>query len=87
VQRRVSASTQNQALSALLFLYREVLHLDVGPIGQVPRAQTLSDRVFNCGVLDSDLPLDVSAWTVVSGPCMAASVTGRSTYKEGRPLE
>jgi len=25
VERRVSASTQNQALSALLFLYREVL--------------------------------------------------------------
>ncbi|MDR7482245.1 MAG: integron integrase, partial [Armatimonadota bacterium] len=29
VQRRVAASTQNQALSALLFLYREVLGQDV----------------------------------------------------------
>jgi integrase len=29
VQQRVSASTQNQALSALLFLYREVLQLDL----------------------------------------------------------
>ncbi len=27
VEQRVAASTQNQALSALLFLYREVLHL------------------------------------------------------------
>lgn len=31
-QRRVAASTQNQALSAILFLYREVLHKDIDPI-------------------------------------------------------
>ncbi len=31
-EKRVSASTQNQALSALLFLYREVLHIDLDPI-------------------------------------------------------
>jgi integron integrase len=31
-QRRVSASTQNQALSAILFLYREVLHQEVDPV-------------------------------------------------------
>jgi integron integrase len=30
--RSVSASTQNQALSAILFLYREVLHKDIEPI-------------------------------------------------------
>ena len=29
VERSVSASTQNQALAALLFLYREVLSLDL----------------------------------------------------------
>jgi integron integrase len=40
VDRRVSASTQNQALSALLFLYREVLDLPVGEIGSVVRART-----------------------------------------------
>ena len=28
-ERRVSASTHNQALSALLFLYREVLGIDL----------------------------------------------------------
>lgn len=37
--RRVSASTQNQALSALLFLYREVLRKDLDPIEHVPRAK------------------------------------------------
>jgi hypothetical protein len=31
VKANVAASTQNQALSALLFLYREVLHQDLGP--------------------------------------------------------
>ena len=40
VQRRVSASTQNQALSALLFLYRDVLRIELGPIDHVPRART-----------------------------------------------
>ena len=37
--RRVSASTQNQALSALLFLYRDVLRIEIGPIEHVPRAR------------------------------------------------
>jgi site-specific recombinase XerD len=37
VRQRVSASTQNQALSALLFLYRHVLGTGVGAI-DVPRA-------------------------------------------------
>jgi len=37
--RRVIASTQNQALSAVLFLYREVLHVNIGPIEHVPRAR------------------------------------------------
>jgi integron integrase len=32
VKENVAASTQNQALSALLFLYREVLHQDLGSI-------------------------------------------------------
>jgi integron integrase len=39
-ERRVSASTQNQALSAVLFLYRDVLHIEVGRIEDVPRART-----------------------------------------------
>lgn len=35
----VSASTQNQALSALLFLYRSVLRIDLEPLGPVVRAR------------------------------------------------
>jgi integron integrase len=40
----VSASTQNQALAALLFLYRYVFGLDIGDLGGVVRART-SHRV------------------------------------------
>jgi integron integrase len=39
VERRVSASTQNQALAALLFLYREVLELDLPWMQDVVRAK------------------------------------------------
>jgi integron integrase len=39
VRRRVSASTQNQALSALLFLYREVLGAPLALVDGVVRAQ------------------------------------------------
>ena len=39
VRRQVSASTQTQALSALIFLYREVLHLDQGDLGGLIRAK------------------------------------------------
>ena len=39
VTRHVAASTQNQAFNALLFLYREVLHLDWGELGGVERAK------------------------------------------------
>ncbi len=39
VRQRVSASTQNQALSALLFLYKAVLGIEIGAIEQVPRAR------------------------------------------------
>jgi integron integrase len=37
--RRVSASTQNQALSAILFLYRDVLQTKIGTIEHLPRAR------------------------------------------------
>lgn len=40
VQRRVSASTQNQALSALLFLYKEVMRVEIGAVPPVVRART-----------------------------------------------
>jgi integron integrase len=59
VQRRVSASTQNQALAAILFLYREVLELDIPWVHTVVRAKRPQhlpvvltraevERVLNC---------------------------------------
>ena len=39
VKQKVSTSTQNQALSALLFLYRHVLEREIGDLGEVIRAR------------------------------------------------
>jgi len=39
VARRVSASTQNQALNAILFLYKQVLQRDIGLVQGVVRAK------------------------------------------------
>jgi integron integrase len=39
VRRNVSASTQNQALAALLFLYKQVLKLELSWLGEVVRAK------------------------------------------------
>lgn len=39
VKKKVGASTQNQALSALLFLYRNVIGREVGDLGEVIRAR------------------------------------------------
>jgi site-specific recombinase XerD len=39
-ERRLAASTQNQALSALLFLYRHVLGIALESLPNVPRAVT-----------------------------------------------
>jgi integrase len=36
---RVAASTQNQALCALVFLYRHVLHKELGAFGEIVRAR------------------------------------------------
>lgn len=42
VNRRVSASTQNQALCALLFLYRDVLHIELPYVEDIERAKRLA---------------------------------------------
>lgn len=39
VEERVSASTQNQALSAVLFLYRHVIRREIGELQEVVRAR------------------------------------------------
>lgn len=41
-EKRVSAGTQTQARSALLFLYREVLKIDLGDLGQFTWARPTS---------------------------------------------
>lgn len=40
IERKVAASTQNQALAALLFLYREVLAVDLPWLDGLTRAQS-----------------------------------------------
>ena len=40
VDRHVSASTQNQALSAILFLYRDVLEIDPGKVAGIAQAKS-----------------------------------------------
>jgi integron integrase len=42
VALRVGASTQNQALAALLFLYRRVLEKEIGPLNNVIRAKRVT---------------------------------------------
>ena len=39
VEQHVAASTQNQALSGVLFLYRDVLRIDIGDVVVPPRAR------------------------------------------------
>ncbi|MFM7442106.1 MAG: phage integrase N-terminal SAM-like domain-containing protein, partial [Snowella sp.] len=39
VERNVAAATQNQALNAILFLYREVLKIELGNISEFLRAK------------------------------------------------
>src|SRR6056297_2529906 len=38
-RRKVAASTQNQAFNAILFLYRDVLQIDIGRLEGVSRAK------------------------------------------------
>jgi hypothetical protein len=39
-ERHVATGTQNQALSALLFFYKDVIGVDIGDLGPVPRAKS-----------------------------------------------
>lgn len=69
VEQKVAASTQNQALAALLFLYRHVIGRDVGDLGQVIRARKpkhmpiVLTREEVRAVLDE---LDGEAWLMAS---------------------
>ena len=58
--RNVAASTQNQALSAILFLYREVLHKELDPIlpSSATRPERLPTVLTRAGALHVIEPLD-----------------------------
>ncbi len=66
---QVSASTQTQALSALLFMYRNVVHRDVGTLDGLVRARkprrlpVVLTRDEVKGILDE---LDGDAWLIAS---------------------
>ena len=47
VKRNVSASTQNQALNAIVFLYKQILNRELGDFGSMERAKI--KRIFMCG--------------------------------------
>ena len=47
VQKNVTASTQNQALCALIFLYRQILNKDVGGLEKLVLGAKCADSV-NC---------------------------------------
>ncbi len=49
---RVSASTQTQALSAVLFLYRAVLRQEIGELAGIPRARASTHVPVVLGVAD-----------------------------------
>ena len=41
VKRNVAASTQNQALNSIVFLYKQVLNRDLGDFGNMQRAKRM----------------------------------------------
>lgn len=57
-KERVSASTQTQALSAVVFLYRAVLRQEIGELAGVPRARASTHVPVVLGVPDVRKMLD-----------------------------
>jgi len=73
IKENVSASTQNQALSALLFLYRYVLDRQLGELGQVIRARK-----------STRLPVVLTREEVIEG---RALVDGNADVRHGDALD
>ena len=48
VDRDVAASTQNQALSAILFLYRDVLEQDLPWLDDIVRSEATRSAASSC---------------------------------------
>ena len=82
VRRHVAASTQNQALSAILFLYREVLKKEIGWVNNVERAKRRDTIpvVFTKGEAEAVLlRLDGTKWLMASLLWFRAEVDGMSS--------
>lgn len=89
VRRNVSASTQTQALSALVFLYRHVIGKDVGWLDKLIRAKRPRrlpvvltadevDQVF--GYLKGPSCWSAGSCTVRACACSSASACGSKTW-------
>ncbi len=78
VRRRVSASTQNLALNALVFLYRHVLDQDVGSLGDFARARRPRSLPV---VLDRD-----EVFALVAGLSGTSNLVCRLLYGTGMRL-
>jgi len=76
--RKVAASTQNQAFNALLFLYRDVLHQELGRLGDVERAK----RPERLPVVLSRLEVE----TVLSGMTGTPQLMAKLLYGTGMRL-
>jgi len=71
VDRNVAASTQNQALNALVFLYREVLKMEFGWLGDV---EALADADLASTTVTMDDSYSVTAnFETVGGGCFIAT--------------
>jgi integron integrase len=79
IDQAVAASTQNQALSALLFLYRDVLQIELGAIERVQRARTPGRVPVVLSVAEVGRVLDQ-----LSG---AAKIVGSLLYGAGLRLQ
>ncbi len=66
--RNVAASTQNQALSAILFLYRETLNRGLGWLESLERVRALHERDVAAGYGEVELP-DALARKYPRAPC------------------
>jgi len=74
VRQRVAASTQDQALSSLIFLYREVIHhpLQLGPVQRAKKPQNLP-TVLTAGQKISTLVCAVSMCATARAKKIASS--------------
>ena len=95
VDRNVSASTQNQALNALVFVFKEILQRPLGNLGEIVRAQrpkrlpvvalvAVSGPVTNLGGTN---PINLAWRGFVHGLRDLGWIDGRNFVIERRSLE